>query len=280
MKVTRTTPWREVRQFQIPFDTHHPQGFARVGDALFLSSVEIIERTASYKTPREGMDRSTGRGKGHLFKMDLEGNLLAHIDLGEEAIYHPGGIDFDGTYLWVPVAEYRPDSESIIYRVDPETLDARIVFRFPDHVGGIVHDTASGTVHGVSWGSRRFYSWALERLENGAKSDDPNVFRQQFNPSHYIDYQDCQFAGSHRAFCSGVAAYMMGDGTRHSLGGLEMLDLQTGLPIHQAPFPYWTEDGLSLMQNPMHLELDGLVLRLYLMPEDNLSRLFIYEAEF
>jgi len=25
-------------------------------------------------------------------------------------VYHPGGIDFDGVNIWVPVAEYRPDS--------------------------------------------------------------------------------------------------------------------------------------------------------------------------
>ena len=37
-------------------------------------------------------------------------------------MYHPGGIDYDGEYIWGPVAEYRPNSESIIYKVDAETL--------------------------------------------------------------------------------------------------------------------------------------------------------------
>ena len=60
------------------------------------------------------------------------------------------------------MAEYRPNSRSIVYRVDPETMKAEEMFRFADHVGGLVHDTDSKSLHGVSWGSRRFYRWALD----------------------------------------------------------------------------------------------------------------------
>ena len=65
-------------------------------------------------------------------------------------------------YIWVPVAEYRPNSASIVYRVDPATMKATEVFRFRDHVGGIVHNTDAKTLHGVSWGSRRFYRFTLD----------------------------------------------------------------------------------------------------------------------
>ena len=61
----------------------------------------------------------------------------------------------------MPVAEYRPDSRSIVYRVDPETMTASEVFRVADHIGAIVHNTDDGTLRGVSWGSRRFYRWPL-----------------------------------------------------------------------------------------------------------------------
>jgi hypothetical protein len=44
----------------------------------------------------------------------------------------------ESTHIWVPVAEYRPDSRSIVYRVDPATLEATEVLRFADHIGGIV----------------------------------------------------------------------------------------------------------------------------------------------
>ncbi len=43
---------------------------------------------------------------------------------GDGAMFHPGGIDFDGQFIWVPVGEYRPDSRSIVYRVDPVTMAA------------------------------------------------------------------------------------------------------------------------------------------------------------
>ena len=65
-----------------------------------------------------------GEGVGHVFKVDMKGNLLADLRIGEGAIYHPGGIDYDGRYIWVPVTEYRPNSRSIIYRVDPITMKA------------------------------------------------------------------------------------------------------------------------------------------------------------
>ncbi len=79
-----------------------------------MSSVEVRVPTRRFPEPREGYDRDAGAGVGHLFKMDLAGHLLADLTLGEGTIYHPGGIDYDGKDIWVPVAEYRPNSRSII----------------------------------------------------------------------------------------------------------------------------------------------------------------------
>lgn len=61
-------------------------------------------------------------------------------ELGEGHIHHPGGIDVDEESIWVPVAEHRPDSRAIVYRIDRDTLEVTEVFRVDDHVGGIVHD--------------------------------------------------------------------------------------------------------------------------------------------
>jgi len=111
---TKNSSWELVSNDLLDFDTHHPQGMVRFGDSLFLSSVEIIERTERYETPQDGYDRTAGVGRGWVFRLNLDGELQDSAELGEGDIYHPGGIDFDGQYLWVPVAEYRPDSESII----------------------------------------------------------------------------------------------------------------------------------------------------------------------
>jgi hypothetical protein len=156
--LSRGSKWQPAGAVEIGFPTHHPQGMVRIGDHFFVSSVEIVTPTQRFPEPVDGYDRDTGVGKGHLFKLDASGRLVGSVELGEGTIYHPGGIDFDGTSIWVPVAEYRPNSQSIVYRVDPDTLQATEAFRFKDHIGGIVHDTDANVLHGVSWGSRRFYA--------------------------------------------------------------------------------------------------------------------------
>ena len=44
----------------------------------------------------------------------------------------------------------------------PTTMKPVEVFRFPDSIGAIVHNTDDRTLHGVSWGSRRFYRWTMD----------------------------------------------------------------------------------------------------------------------
>jgi hypothetical protein len=279
--LSRGAAWQPAGVIPLAFNTHHPQGMARVGDRFFLSSVEIIARTERYPAPREGLDRSAGEGRGHLFEIDAEGRLLRGITLGEGSIYHPGGIDFDGTHLWVPVAEYRPNSRSIIYRVDPATMQAEAMFRFGDHVGGLVRDVASNTLHGVSWGSRRFYAWPLDgagRPTNLATA--PEALRRP-NPSHYIDYQDCHSVGPGLALCGGLNAYRPrgSQGPVFALGGVELVDLARGAPVFQLPVEHWTESGLPMTQNPFAVAARGTNgLRFWFAPEDERTRIYIFDV--
>ncbi len=164
-KLSRTTTWQLVRKVPLKFDAHHPEGVARVGDHFVLSTVEVTEPTERYQplgTIIDGTDRTPGKGIGHLIAFDGEGNSLADVRLEDRAntnIYHPGGLDYDGRALWVAVAEYRPNKPSIVYRVDPLSLRARVAVRTPDHIGGIVHDTRRDRVLGLNWGSRTAYEW-------------------------------------------------------------------------------------------------------------------------
>src|SRR2546426_403281 len=191
LKLTRGSSWKLVASVPIKFRTYHPQGMVKIGGTIFVSSVEV-------------KDRDAGEGVGHLFKIDMAGNLIADLRVGEGAIYHPGGIDYDGTHIWVSVAEYRPNSRSIVYRVEPEAMKATEMFRFADHIGAIIHDTDDNTLHGVSWGSRRFYRWTLGndgRVTNAAAP--PDTLRT-LNSSHYLDYQDCKYVCGRRMLCTGV----------------------------------------------------------------------------
>jgi hypothetical protein len=255
--LTRASSWTLVASVPIGFRTFHPQGMVKIGETLFVSSVEVI-------------DRDAGKGVGHLFKIDMAGNLLADLRLGEGAMYHPGGIDYDGHDIWVPVAEYRPDSRSIVYRVDPATMKAVEVFRAADHIGAIVHDTDDHTLHGVSWGSRRFYRWTLRGIGKG-----PTL-----NPSHYLDYQDCKYAGRRRMLCTGVTEIRQTpESAPFRLGGIDLVDLDDGRPLHQVPVLLWTAGGLDMTHNPVWIEPRASGgLRAYFMPEDDRSTLYIYDV--
>jgi hypothetical protein len=277
--LTRDSTWTLAESVPMKFTTHHPQGMVKIGETLFVSSVEVTKRPQRFARPVEGFDRDTGAGVGHLFKVDMQGNLIADLRLGEGPIYHPGGIDYDGTYLWVPVAEYRPNSRSIIYRVDPATMTATAVLRFPDHVGAIVHDTEDHTLHGISWGSRRFYRWTLAgdgRVTNG--NAPPETIRRM-NPSHYVDYQDCKYAGRHRMICTGLTEFRQRpDAQPFRLGGIELVDLRDARPLHQVPVALWTSGGLDMTHNPVWLSSTATGLRAYFMPEDDKSTLYVYDV--
>ncbi|HET6519226.1 MAG TPA: DUF6454 family protein [Geminicoccaceae bacterium] len=281
-RLTRGATWRLVAATPVAFDTHHPQGLAKVGDALFLSSVEVNEPTRRYGRPRPGgMDRSAGRGVGHLFKLDLGGRLLDRIALGEGDVYHPGGIDHDGRHVWVPVAEYRPNGRSIVYRVDPATMRAAEAFRYPDHIGCVACDTDGGALHGASWGARRFYAWRLPGDGSGvADADIPPDALGRPNPCHYIDYQDCRYVGGGLAICSGLGEYRpVQGGPPLALGGMDLVDLRWVRPVHQVPVELWTEDGRPMTRNPVWTEPRGNDgLRIYFIPEDRASRLFVYDV--
>ncbi|MET0384634.1 MAG: DUF6454 family protein [Polyangiales bacterium] len=282
--------WTPVAQVAVDFATFHTQGLVKIGDHLFVSAVEVLESTirdpavSTDSTYDFSIDRSAGAGRGWLFKLDLSGKLLGKVELTSGDTYHPGGIDYDGSSLWVPVAEYRPNSHSTIYRVDPNTLASEVVFSADDHIGGIVHDARRGTLHGVSWGSRRLYTWQL-------KDGVPVSSGWTPNPAAYIDYQDCHYHGVGYMLCGGVSSYAVPASetsplTSIAFGGLELVDLHRNRPVHQVPVNLFVDEGagpnpsLALTHNAFWAEsLEGDSLRFYFMTEsDNQADLLIYDA--
>ena len=261
MALTRESHWTLVDSVPVSFRTFHPQGMVKIGDTFFVSSVEVI-------------DRAAGKGVGHLFKIDRAGRLVADLKLGEGAIFHPGGIDYDGTSIWVPVAEYRPNSRAIIYRVAPDTMTATRITAVDDHIGAIVHDVATKTLHGASWGSRRFYRWTLD--DKGGVTGEPT---RRLNTSHYVDYQDCKSVAATRMLCTGVTEMRSApDAPPFRLGGIELIDLNDGRPLHQVPLLLWTPGGRAMTQNPAWFEPTSAGLRGYFMPEDDKSTIYIYDV--
>ncbi|HOX38269.1 MAG TPA: DUF6454 family protein [Candidatus Brocadiia bacterium] len=287
--LSRGSRWTRIKAVPLQFDTFHPQGMTRVGDRFFLSSVDVVSRII-------------GQGRGHLFEFREDGSLVRDARLGEGAMYHPGGIDWDGDAIWVSVAEYRPDSSSVVYRVNPDTFQARRLFTFPDHLGAITHDAATGTLFAVSWGSRRFYTWKTEKRDGEVAATNPDHPTKRANGSHYVDFQDVQgLPGTPYILCSGLSGYrppepapephQVGKAAespaptldiltpKFTLGGIEMLDVRSGCPVHQVPITLWTEKGRIMTQNPFLIEASGAGLRAYFIPDDNRSIMYVYEVE-
>ena len=255
--------FRLVRSVHLRSSVYHPQGMTKVGKHFFVSAVEVIERPQGLPRPDGGRtpDRTPGSGKGHLFKFDERGNLINQIVLGEGSIYHPGGIDYDGKHLLVPVAEYRPYGRSIVYRVDPVDLELREAFRVDDHIGALIFNQRDGLIHGVSWGSREFYTWTasgglVQRSKNGA---------------HYVDYQDCQFVWPEYMLCSGMANYSLPSLERFALGGMELVRITDYVPVHQIPVSIYPDERnaeVVMTRNSMFAEMRSGVLTFYFLPED------------
>ena len=283
----RNAIWTLVDTVHVNWPTFHTQGMVKIGDTFYVSSVEVISSTVRNGTVTDALydfsiDRSPGTGRGWLFKFNAAGQLLAQIELTDGTKYHPGGIDYDGRYIWVPVAEYRPNSRSNVYRVDPETLAAELVFTENDHIGGVVHNRQRGTMHGVSWGSRRLYTWRVTGQPGKTK-----VASSEWTPNaqFYIDYQDCHYQGIEFMLCGGVAGYPTPLGSI-AFGGLDLVDLRRARPEHQIPVNLFIDEGsgpnpgLALTHNAFWMEpLNKKSLRGYFMTEsDNQADLLVYTA--
>ena len=272
--LNRATPWTQVAAITLPFRTYHPQGMVKIGDTFFMSAVDVKTAPQKLPAPVDGQAYDTGAGVGHLFKFAADGRLIADITLGDGSIYHPGGIDYDGRSIWVPVAEYRPNSRSIVYRVDPATMKATRMLKVADHIGAVVHDTDGKTLVGYSWGSRRYYAWPIDADGKLGPSARPKA-----NPSSYVDYQDCHYAGDRRMLCGGVAGYRLKpDGPSFQLGGLELVDLAAGRPLWQVPLFLWAPSGRAMTQNPFWMESTATGVRAWFVPDDDQSSMFVFDA--
>ncbi len=276
-KVTGNTNWQLTSKLKLNFPTFHTEGIAFTPDHVFLSAVQILEPTVKYPTPQGGYDRTPGKGIGHLFVMDRQGHLQKDITLGEGDMYHPGGIDFDGKNVWVPVAQYRPNSSAIIYRVDAESLAVRKQFEVKDHFGGIVMDKQTGHLVGNTWGSRRFAEWNLQGKQ--LKTWD--------NPNFFIDYQDCQYVPNSKMLCAGVTNLPQtpaagGTAATYELGGIAMLDLTTEQVTRDIPFQKWSTAGHVATRNPFKMTADGKQLTMRVAPdngdEGNGTEILTYQA--
>lgn len=285
----RSTVWKSIANITMEGDTYEPEGMVRLArngiERYIVSAGEYTAPTVKYNATIDGTDRSAGAGFAHLIVFSGNGTRIADATLtGEGAIeYHNGGIDYDGEHIWATIAQYRPNSTAHVARVDPFTLAPETVLHIKDHEGGIVHDVLAQKIWTLNWGSRNASMFSLAHLPHNAAHDGVFTCPEKVtrNPSYFIDYQDCKFLGHskyyhHRAvmLCSGVATI-----GSFNLGGIALVDVETMTPLAEVPITMTSVTGVPVTQNPVDAAVVGGKLRMYWMPDQHNSTLYVYEAQ-
>lgn len=215
----------------------HVQGLEVDGDRLWVTSV----------------DRRAHRGYLHLFDRRT-GRFVRRIELTDGARYHPGGISRQGSSLWIPVAEMRPNSSADLIELDANTLRERRRIRVADHLGCIA--ARDGELVAGNWDSRLLYVFDLNDLSR---------VRAVPNPSR-THYQDMKFVGD-QLVASGSRTWLSGTVDWIDWPSLQIRDtLRAGAIGPVRPFgrggPF-TGEGMAV---------DGRDL--FVLPEDGPSRVF------
>ncbi|KAK9455956.1 hypothetical protein V1511DRAFT_458297 [Dipodascopsis uninucleata] len=286
----RSTVWNLVKTVHLEGDTGEPEGMVNLGEERFIiSGGDYSVLTESYGTIINGTDRTPGAGSGHLLIYDGEGRLIANATMTKagSAMYHLGGIDYDGTHIWATPAQYRPNSTAQVVKIDIDTFSPQILFNIDDHEGGIVFDQIANKVYLQNWGSRNMSIFSLEDLlpleteVSGALVPNYHKSINKFpNPSFYIDYQDCKWLGRSARYefrplmmCSGVNKYT----TTNVLGGLAIIDCLTGIPLYEVPITLQSELDVVVTMNPFDIDVVDGRIRVYFAPDQHNTTIYMYE---
>jgi len=267
LKYESESTWTLINQVKVNTDSYHPQGIILINDHYFITSVRRIFLS----------------GKGYLMEVTRSGELVRELEFGEGDYYHPGGMAFDGEFIWVPLAVYSPNSKALICKVDPKTFKYEVVSQINDHVGTLVYDTTSNFLYGMNWGSVVSYKWVVTKDEVGKVNlvlqDNPIRIANQF-----MDFQDCKYLYGSVALCDGVHNFKVKtvdgeDFGEVQVGGLELLDLNDMRTIHSITFEQWVAKNIAMTRNPFTVEVAHDKIFFYFMPSNNDSTIYQYTIE-
>ncbi|MDT8760156.1 DUF6454 family protein [Sphingomonas psychrotolerans] len=157
---------RLLGALQLKGELFHVQGLELHGDRLWVTSVDQVNH------------------KGYIHEFDRRtGKLRRRLELTDGARYHPGGISLSGRSLWVPVAELKPESTSVLVEIDADSLQVRRKIAVADHLGCVA--ASDRKLVAGNWDSRLLYIFDL---------DGSAPVRIVQNPSS-TRYQDMKFVG-------------------------------------------------------------------------------------
>ena len=196
------------------------------------------------------VDKEAHTGHLHVFEL-ATGRLLKTARIANGEMYHPGGLSIAGSSLWVPVAEYKRVGQSRIEERDRETLELRSQFSVNDHIGCLA--IAKGKIFGGNWDARKIYTWTTKG----------ELLQERSNP-HATHYQDMKMRGG----------MLIGSGVVDKEAGAIDWLFPANLKLQKRVTAGKTDRG-TLYSNEGMTEYQG---RLYLLPEDGPSRLFVFRV--
>jgi hypothetical protein len=224
-----------LRVIELKGKTYHVQGIEADADRLWVTSV----------------DRNTQSGYLQEFSLP-EGKFIREVKVQDDARYHPGGISGVGDSLWIPVAEYKANSTSVIQKRSKRTLAIEKQFAAQDHIGCVA--VRGDTVIGGNWDSRDLYFW----------NTDGALLRKVPNPTP-TSFQDMKAVGE----------MLVGSGPfPGGVGAIEWIDGSTLKPVKRITVGK-TDRGASFTREGMLIRGDELML----LPEDGSSRLFVFQLK-
>ncbi len=255
--------WNFLKTIQLQFDNYNPQGLIKIKDKFYITTVKVIKRPKNHD--------DVGEGIGYLNVVNSAGKLLNSVRLADGDMYHPGGIDYDGKFIWIPLAEYRPNSSTSFYKLDIHTLHAQRVSKFPDHIGAVLYNKDKNTLYGFNWASKYLYQISSKELK------EQKYTNKSYTPNNYVSYQDCHSLSGNFALCLGRGDYFIGNTERVSIGGIDLIDMEKNQLICSLPVRLWLKPYIPMARNAFWAEFKNNKIIFYFLPELNNGKIHIYE---
>lgn len=191
--------------------------------------------------------------KGYLHQFNRKtGKFEKQVEVTDGPRYHPGGFSISNDSIWLPVAEYKPNSTATLVELDKRTLAVKRKISVADHIGCIAV-TKDALIAG-NWGSRRLYVFDM----------DGKQIRKIETPSEN-QYQDIKF----------VDGMLVGGGNLTKTTGAVDWYTWPSMQLVQSLASGPTDRGKPYTGEGMTLKANDL----YLVPEDGPTRVFHFVIE-
>ena len=251
--------------------TAHTQGMELVGGQVYVTA-----RRDDIRPRRALLLRTEPTGTNwdvwDITPLDAQGSLTS--------LDHPGGMQSDGTRLWIPLAESRRNGRSLIRAFRQKDFEAgrllkpELEFSFDDHIGAVAVSTERELLLGANWDTQKVYVWNfqghLQRTLTNSELRPRELGVASAERRNGLAVQDWKFAGD-RLFASGL---FRPNGTPAGSTESRLICFTNFL---EADFKWWTAElplrnGTQLAREAMAISEETV----FFLPEDlgETNRLF------